>query len=180
MEPLEIEVKVRINDINNIENVLKNKIHANFVKEKKQVDTYYKHSVKDELKDRKTYLRVREEKGGKYIAMHYRNDNKDWIELESSIEKPEIFKQIFNNLGFEIDVIVDKTRKVYKKDDTEFEIDYVEGVGYFLEIESDTKENLNKYIKLLGLAKKQIDEFDNISYADMIKDSKLSKKHYNI
>lgn len=112
--------------------------------------------------------------------MHYRNDNKDWVELESNIEKPEIFKQIFNNLGFEIDVIVDKTRKVYKKDDTEFEIDYVEGLGYFLEIESDTKENLNKYIKLLGLTKKQIDEFDNISYADMIKDSKLSKKHYNI
>ena len=48
--------------------------------------------------------------------MHYRNDNKDWVELESNIEKPEIFKQIFNNLGFEIDVIVDKTRKVYKKE----------------------------------------------------------------
>lgn len=104
--------------------------------------------------------------------MHYRNNNRDWVELESSVEKPEIFRQIFNNLGFEIDVIVDKTRKVYKKDGTEFEIDYIEGLGYFLEIESDTKENLNKYIKLFGLTKEQLEEFDSISYTDMIRSCK--------
>lgn len=63
---------------------MKNKIHADFIKEKRQVDTYYKHPVKDELKDRKTYLRVREEKDGKCVAMHYRNNNRDWVELESS------------------------------------------------------------------------------------------------
>lgn len=172
MEPLEIEIKVKIDNINDVEDILKNKVRADFIKEKRQVDTYYKHPVKDELKDRKTYLRVREEKGGKYVAMHYRNNNRDWVELESSVEKPEIFKQIFNNLDFEIDVIVDKTRKVYKKDGTEFEIDYIEGLGYFLEIEADTKENLNKYIKLFDLTKEQLEEFDSISYADMMRNNK--------
>ena len=49
------------------------------------------------------------------------------------------------------------------------EIDYIEGLGYFLEIESDTKENLNKYIKIFNLTEKQINEFENIAYVDMIR-----------
>ena len=60
----------------------------------------------------------------------------------------EIIKQIFNNLNFKIDAVVNKTRKVYKKDETEFDIDYIENLGYFLEIEANTKENLLKYIQL--------------------------------
>ena len=34
MDPLEIEVKVKIDNINDIEDILKNKIHANFIKKK--------------------------------------------------------------------------------------------------------------------------------------------------
>ena len=171
MEPLEIEIKVKINDINYINNILQNIIKADFIKEKQQKDIYYKHQVKQELLGKTTYLRVREEGNKKSIAMHYRKDIKlgDWVELETEIEKPEIIKQIFNNLNFKIDAVVNKTRKVYKKDETEFDIDYIENLGYFLEIEANTKENLLKYIQLFNLTQKQIDEFDNIAYVDMIK-----------
>lgn len=168
-EPLEIEVKVKINNIDYINNILNNVIKAEFIKEKNQIDTYYKHTKKQELQGKNTYLRIREEKDNKYIAMHFKNNNNDWVELETQIEKPEIMKQIFNNIDFKIDAIVNKTRKVYKKDNTEFEIDYIEGLGYFLEIESDTKENLNKYIKIFNLTEKQINEFENIAYVDMIR-----------
>ena len=62
-----------------------------------------------------------------------------------------------------------KIIKVYKKDNTWFKINYIEGLGYFLEIENYTKDNLNKYIKIFNLTEKQINEFENIAYVDMIK-----------
>lgn len=139
-----------------VRHVLKNKVelmkwlNGNAVPCKKshQIDTYYDnkyHSFVTDTEHIYKWLRIREEDGK--MTINY----KHWLpegqvkrtycdEYESIIQSPEDVKKILEHLGFEVFIVVDKTRHTWKLDDVEIAIDTVSELGDYIEVEYKEKD----------------------------------------
>jgi len=87
------------------------------------------------------YLRIRFENGKNhlnYSFLHF--DRKGWLkktdEYETLIERPEIVEDIFKKIGLIPKVTVIKTRKYFDCGNFEITLDWVRGLGNFMEIEA--------------------------------------------
>lgn len=141
-----------------------------------QKDTYFIHKIRDGLSPHpKTYLRVRTNDGVSSTAMHYKNGDYNWTEIETKVADGDQVRLIYNNLGYDVDVEVHKLREVYtslNEEAVEIVIDKLVGVGYFLEIEAPSLDKLWEVANTLNLKKEQADKIKDKSYADLVKEAK--------
>lgn len=154
----EIKVKLSKEEFERIEKFMKSK--AKFLKNSKQVDTYYQPTFrkflkeKDEVIDEWLRIGIR---GNKKI-LNYKNwhDNMYCDEYEVEIDNEENLDKIFKVLGLEQIAVVDKLRNTYYYlDKYEVALDYVKDLDYFIEIEVKeyTSDTILEYDKLLKIAK---------------------------
>lgn len=146
----EIEILVRVNDdVNIILNKFKN---FEYIDTQLVVDEYYYDPKRDNLKPNKKNqlneclrLRIKGEKN--FIT--YKDDVFDgdkWLysnEYETEVNSIEIIKSIFERLGLKKLLIVKNKKMIYKYDKYEIVLEDVENLGYFMEVEYCTKENIN-------------------------------------
>ena len=138
---------------------------AKFESEKRQVDTYYIPNFKSFEKNGETMECVRiRESGGKAVLCYKRIHREaapvycDEYELEIS-SKEEMEKILFA-LGFTVQMIIDKTRKIYSYANFEFDFDSVNGNLELLEIElKDNNSSVGTildFVKKYGLSKSDV------------------------
>ena len=166
--PVNLELKIELNSIKKIKNILK-KIGAEYRGILKQKDIYY--AVPKGL------LKLRIENGQESLIYYNRNEKgkarwSDFDYLKFSESGGEnFFKKLFR-----IEIAVQKKRELYYYDDTRIHLDNVKSLGNFLELETlvikgkvNAKKRFNKIIKLLNL-----NESDQIrkSYRDLLLESK--------
>lgn len=163
----EIKIKISSEEYKEIDLFLKN--NAKFLKESKQIDKYYQPTYRSFLKEKNEiineWLRIGI-RGNKKI-LNYKNwhDNMFCDEYEVEIDNENNLDKIFNILGLEEIALVDKVRKVYfYLNKYEIALDYVETLGYFIEIEVKKYDDsaICEYDNLLKIAKSLNLNLDNI------------------
>lgn len=139
-----------------------------------QLDTYYQPTYRKFLKENdelvNEWLRIGI-RGNKKI-LNYKNwyNNMYCDEYEVEIDDETNLDKIFKILDLEEIAVVDKRRKTYfYLDKYEVALDYVEKLGYFIEIEVKKYDAsaLEEYDKLLKLAKDfklNLDHIDKRGY----------------
>lgn len=179
----EIEIKVVLKNPIEIEKRLQE--IAKFVKEKKQIDSYFVPKHKDFFAQKPVfeYLRVRHEEGKNsidYSFCHFAKDKSllKTDEYETKIENPESMETILEKLGMEKIVTVTKHRKCFDYKDFEILLDNIPGVGFFLEIEAkkifnNPEETKKKCFEILEELNADWEKAPNMGYPDMV----LAKKH---
>ena len=154
----EIKIKLTKSEYENLQMFLEE--NAKFINETKQLDTYYQPSYRNFLKDKTAditeWLRIGI-RGNKKI-LNYKNwyNNMYCDEYEVEIDDEVNLEKIFTILGIEKLTTVNKLRKTYYyQNKYEIALDYVETLGYFIEIEVKeyNKTALEEYDSLLKLAK---------------------------
>lgn len=135
--PLEIEVKLKVNDneYKRLLNLLKNQ--SNNIKEVTEIDTYFKLTNKKEYKE---VLRIRQENDLCILGYKKENSDKTRDEFETIIDNYENLEKILLNLGLEKKGVIEKKRtKILYKNKYEFAFDNVfveeKDIGKFVEIE---------------------------------------------
>ena len=146
----EIEILVKIND--DIKKVLKKFEQFEYIDTELVIDEYYYDPKRPNLKpdtnnQLSECLRLRK-KGNKEIIT-YKDDvfeNGKWLysnEYETEIKSMKTLKQILKKLGFKKLLVIKNTKKVYKYDKYEIVLEDVENLGYFMEVEYCTLENVD-------------------------------------
>lgn len=148
----EIKLKITENIYKNINDFMKN--NAIFLKESKQLDTYYQPTYRKFLNDGiiNEWLRIGKRGNKKILTYKNWHDNKYCDEYEVEIDNSENLDKILKILGLEQIAVVDKIRKTYLYlDKYEIGLDYVEELGYFIELEVKkyTKSPMEEYDELL-------------------------------
>ncbi len=156
---MEVEVKFRVDF-----SAMKDKIEslgAVFVREELQEDVYFSLPLPKLLRVRKL-----ENLGKAFLTYKEIRDlgrNEEFDELEIEVSDFEATVEILKRLGFREDVIVRKRRLVYRLNGVTLELNDVEGLGGFLDVEviSDDVEEAKKKIwevaKLLGLSEEDVE-----------------------
>lgn len=154
----EIKVKLSKEEFDRIEKNMK--ANAKFLKNNKQIDTYYQPTYRKFLKNNSEtineWLRIGI-RGNKKI-LNYKNwyDDMYCDEYEVEIDDDKNLDKIFEVLGLEKIAVVNKVRNTYYfLDKYEIALDYVEKLGYFIEIEVKKymEKAVDEYDKLLKVAK---------------------------
>lgn len=166
----EFEIKVIIKDPEKVEAILRSK--AKFIKEKKQKDEYFVPNHEDffSIKPTREYLRVRHEDGKDLLSYNFCHIDKDGSllktdEYETKIEDPKIMSIILRKLDMEDKVTVTKDRKFFDYKNCEVVLDHIEELGYFLEIEAESKKRCNEILDELGI---EWEKAPNMGYPDMV------------
>ncbi len=154
----EIRVKTSKEEFGRIEKIMK--INAKFLKSSNQEDTYYQPTYRKFLKDNNEtideWLRIGIRGNKKILNYKKWYDNMYCDEYEVEIDSEKNLERIFKILGLEKIAVVNKVRNTYNfLDKYEVALDYVEGLGYFIEIEvkNYNEAAINEYDKLLKVAK---------------------------
>jgi len=160
---INIEIKAKSENQDYIRIILRSK-DANFKGIDHQIDTYFRVPS--------GRLKLREGNIENYLIGYARNNKSGPKQSKVSLYKCEpksSLKEILTkSLG--ILAVVDKRREIYFIDNVKFHLDYVKGLGKFVEIEAiDYKGNVGKK-KLLSQCNYYIDLF-KISQKDLISDS---------
>lgn len=153
----EIEIRYKLN---NKESLIKwlNK-SAHMIGTSHHIDTYYNNKFNSFIKDTDhiyKWLRIRKEDSN--ITLNY----KHWLpegqiirtycdEYELQLSSSETMEEILIKLGFEVFIIVDKWRSIWKYKDCEIAIDSVVTLGDYIEIEYKGKnendiQSINEYL----------------------------------
>ena len=139
-----------------------------YLGEKEIYDIYYYDPLRDNLKPESDLrlnetFRIRKTDRGCYMTykkQHFKG--KLWIysdEYEVAIENFETVKTIISMLGLEYLITVHNKRRVYRYNNFEIELEDVEGLGIFLEVERlssnadgmKVKEEIRNFIRNLNL-----------------------------
>ncbi|ASJ01061.1 class IV adenylate cyclase [Thermococcus gorgonarius] len=156
---MEIEIKFRVNFDETREKI--ESLGASFVREEVQEDLYFSLPYPN-------LLRVRRIKnlGRAFITYKYIRDpgkNEEFEEIEVEVSNFEKTVEILKRLGFREDVWVRKKRLVYRLDGITFELNEVEGLGSFLDIEvieddvDKAKEIIWETARKLGLSEEDVE-----------------------
>lgn len=135
-----------------------------------QKDTYYLHPTRPGLSFHPTYLRVRTHDGKSSTAMHHKLASFEWVEDETTVGDGDTIRQIYHNLGFDIDVEVHKIRTSFELQGIEAVLDEVIGLGSFLEIEASELEVVFEIAQKLGLSRADAEVLEGKSYADLVRE----------
>ena len=131
--PLEIEVKLKVqdNEYKRLLNLLKDK--SNNIKDVMEKDIYFKTPIKKEYKE---VLRIRKENDLYILSYKKENTDKTRDEFETIIDNYDNLEKILLNLGLEKKGVIEKKRtKILYKNKYEFAFDEVKDIGKFIEIE---------------------------------------------
>lgn len=146
----EIEILVKIND--DMKNVLKTFNKFEYKNKELVIDEYYYDPKRNNLKPDKNNslnecLRLRIKGNKNYIT--YKDDvfeNGVWLysnEYETQVESIEMLKEIFNRLGLKKLITIKNNKTSYKYNDYEIVLEDVENLGYFMEVEYCTSDDVN-------------------------------------
>jgi len=138
----EIELKFLLPNAESV--IEKLNLLATFEGEEHQIDRYYTPVHRDFLAEKPVseWLRIRESEGKCFLT--YKNFHKKEMgpkaihcdEYETEIGNAEQLKLVFSAIDITEMVVVDKLRKIFTYKKAEISVDYVEELGYFLEIEA--------------------------------------------
>lgn len=184
------EIEVEVTFDNSKEEVIKKLSKFDYIGEKEICDIYYYDPLRDNLKPESDLrlnetFRLRKTNNSFYITYKKQHfDGKLWVysdEYETKVEKYDIVKSIITLLGLEPLIIVHNKRKIYKYEDYEIELEEVDGLGIFIEVErlsndSDemkVKEEIREFIRSLKL--KNVKEL-NIGKNQYLLSIKMNKK----
>ena len=184
----EIEVEVAFD--NSKEEVIRILSKYEYIGEKEIYDTYYYDPQRPNLKPEEDLrlnetFRVRKTDSSSYITykkQHFKG--KLWIysdEYETSIGDADTIKKVISLLGLKPLIKVHNKRKIYKHKNFEIELEEIDGLGLFIEVEkmsrSDDemreKEKIREFIRGLGL--KNVREL-NIGKNQYLLSKKMGKK----
>ncbi len=164
------EIEILVTYDNKKEEVLSILEKYEFIGEKEIYDTYFVDPLRDNLKPEANLrineiLRVRRKGKGcllTYKKNHFRGNR--WFysdEYETEVNSYEMMEDIIKRLGLEEQIVVHNKRRTYKHKDFNIELEEVENLGLFLEVEKvvadDTadldavKNEVRAFIKSLGL-----------------------------
>ena len=175
---LEVEVKARIDNIEEIKNKL-TKINAKKDKIEYQEDIYFNSPIVDfaktdeALRIRKTITNNKEKIFITYKGPKLDQKSKTRREIETEIKNQEEFQEIFENLQFKTVRKVKKNRQYYTIENYTISIDEVEGLEPYMEIETILNDNnnydneLNKIYEIfetLGIT----NNFETTSYLELL------------
>ena len=175
---LEVEVKARIDNIEEIKNKL-TKINAKKDKIEYQEDIYFNSPIVDfaktdeALRIRKTITNNKEKIFITYKGPKLDKKSKTRREIETEIKNQEEFQEIFENLQFKTVRKVKKNRQYYTIENYTISIDEVEGLEPYMEIETILNDNnnydneLNKIYEIfetLGIT----NNFETTSYLELL------------
>lgn len=130
---------------------------------KETVDVYYYDPLRSTLKpDSKgeigECLRVRTKDNKNYITYKVdKFDNGTWLysdEYETEVDNILMVTEILKRLGFKELLTIHNSKRTYKTDCYEIVFEIVKDLGYFLEVEYCTNEDVD-----VSLIKKEIQEF---------------------
>ncbi len=166
----EIKVKLSKKEFEELKIYMKN--NAEFVSEVRQVDTYYEPTYRSFLKSNPITEWLRIGKRGNKNILNYKNWYSDMScdEYEVEINNIKDMDKILKVLGMVQIVEVDKIRNSFVYlDKYEVALDYVDKLGYFIEIEIKkyTKTVMEECDELLKLAKElnlNLDKVDKRGY----------------
>lgn len=156
---IETEIKIRLEkwEFENLQKFFESK--ATFINESRQVDTYFEPGHRKFLKDGdaevEEWLRIGIRGNKKILNYKHWYDNKYCDEYEVTIDNEDNLEKIFKILGLKSIAVVDKTRYKYMYlDKYEISLDYVESLGFFIEIEvkNYNMDALREYDELIRLA----------------------------
>lgn len=181
----EIEVLVKINeDVNKVKEAFEK---FEYIGTELVIDEYYYDPKRSNLKPDSNNqlsecLRLRQ-KGKKQIITYKDDvfDNGKWLysnEYETEVNSIDIIKEILNRLGLKKLLMVKNNKSTYKFNDYEIVLEDVEDLGYFMEVEYCTsddvdikkvKSEIQKFIDDLNL---NVSEELNMGKPEMILRSK--------
>ncbi len=168
MSHLNVEIKARCSDANNIREILISK-NADFRGTDHQVDTYF-----NVMQGR---LKLREGNIENHLIYYERADQggpkESHVTLFSTTPGSALKEMLEKALG--VLVVVDKKREIYFIENVKFHIDEVKNLGAFMEIEAIDKdgsigkeklhEQCRHYIQLFGITDT---DFIPSSYSDLL------------
>lgn len=161
----EIKIKITEHEYKNLDKFMKEK--ALLLKENRQIDHYYQPTYRKFLNGEiiNEWLRIGERGNRKILNYKNWHNNIYCDEYEVEIDNSDNLDKIFNILGLEKIATVDKKRKTFfYLDKYEIALDYIQELGYFIEIEVKKycKDLLDEYNDLLKVAKSLNLNLDNI------------------
>ena len=163
----EIEVEVAVD--NSKEEIIKILSKFDYKGEKEICDTYYYDPLRKNLQPENDLrlnetFRIRKNKGKCFLTYKKQHfDGKLWIysdEYETEVVDASVIEKIIELLGFQVLIQVHNRRMVYRYNEFEIELEDVENLGIFIEVEklSNTsedemtiKEEIREFIKSLNL-----------------------------
>ena len=129
------------------------------------IDTYYISDFKDFEINGETVECVRIRKNEKGNVLTYKKIHKECNpiycdEFETFVSNKEQMENILFALGFNVEMVIDKTRETYLLNNLELDFDSVKNLGELLEIElKDNSSDINEiynFVKKYGLSKKDV------------------------
>ena len=172
---IEIESKFRSPGNDKIEKALA-KIGAKKTAEETMEDVYFAHPGRD-FGETDEALRLRKKSDGAELSYKGPRMNveraKAREEINLRVDNALTAQRIVERLGFKEVCVVKKSRKSYTIDKLRIDVDDVEGLGEFVELEILT-ESPERSEELLELARKELalDRFEPRTYLEMILDKK--------
>ena len=138
---MEVEIRAKISNPEEIEKKLKDK-GARYLKEVALYDEYF---GAIELYQKIGYsfvVRIRKSNNDYFLAVKSAKQKIDgcWEEYELAIENPRIYREMFQTMGLENIINIEKTRREYKLDNLNVVIDKFKEYGNFLEVEIITEK----------------------------------------
>jgi len=142
---MEIEIRAKIDNIENIEQDII-KLGAKLSKQKKQIDKYFGEINLFKKLGYSFLMRVRNEGDKKILTYKGAESKKDgvWEEYEFNIDSEVTAEAMLKAMGLEKIIEVKKNRIEYKLDNLTICLDAIDGLGYFIEIESQDNNDINK------------------------------------
>ena len=175
------EIEVEVTFSNKKEEVIKKLSKFEYVGEKEIYDIYYYDPQRDNLKPEDDLrlnetFRIRKTNNTCYVTykkQHFKG--KLWIysdEYETKIEDYDTIKKIIFLLGLEPLITVHNKRKIYKYKEYEIELEDVEGLGIFIEVEriSNDKDEMK--------VKEEIRDFIRNLKLEDVKELNIGKNQY--
>ncbi|RAP51361.1 MAG: hypothetical protein BZ138_05400 [Methanosphaera sp. rholeuAM270] len=180
---IEVEIKAKIEDSKKaFERIIE--IGGEYSHSEKQHDIYF-NGIDRDFKKSDEALRIRElpdNNDNLVRVLTYKGpkldvETKTRKEVEVVIANTENMIEILSNIGFRPSAIVDKSRRIFFYEDYTINIDKVEKLGYFMEIEHVTddesdidviQEDIFGIFGKLGIT----DGFEKVSYLELLEEIK--------
>ncbi|MFA6098677.1 MAG: class IV adenylate cyclase [Patescibacteria group bacterium] len=158
---MEIEIKAKAKDFKLIRRRLKI-LGAKKIKKLHQIDFYYSLYKRPLNKKTGSIVRVRHNVEEKMVTLEYDTAFNDVAaeEIELTVNSLPVTLKLLEKMKAIKEVVVDKQREYYKKDDLEIVLDKVKGLGNYMEVEiqgRNTEANRQRIVdfyKRIGIGTK--------------------------
>lgn len=142
---LEIEIRAKSNK--KIEEKISKDESFKLISETDQTDTYYKHHCDV---DRKLVLRIRKIGDKSLLTFKLKAVGEDtaWADVDIPLDYPDNLEKIFRASDYEKVVVINKKRKTYNHNGFEVNVDDIENLGFFIELEGRGNEESRREIEI--------------------------------